>query len=109
MVLYQFNNICCNKEKTDFFNMSDEEFDCFANFFENANNFMKKIKLNRNGKFQIIDHELLGKQTVWDIFLNVKNKASIEKVVDLLADIHLKFPENIDKNKKKEVYEVNFC
>ena len=66
----------------------------------------KKIKLNRSGKFQILDQELLGKQTAWDIFLNVKNKSSIEKVVDLLADIHLKFHEQMDKTKKKEIYEV---
>lgn len=106
LVLYQFNKICCNKEKTDFFNLSEEEFDCFANFFKTANMLSKKIKLNRSGRFQILDQELLGKQTIWDIFLNVKNKASIEKVVDLLADVHLKFHEQMEKIKKKEIYEV---
>lgn len=107
LITYQFNEILCNHEKTDFFTVSQDEFDCFAVFFKAANKQAKKLRLLKSGRFIILDQDLLGKESLWNIFYNSKVKNTISKIVDLLTDIHLRLIEN-EKSKKKEIYEVIF-
>lgn len=102
-ILFQFNNILCDRQKTDFFNLCEEEFECFIYLFKIVNFYENKIKLMKNGKFYVVDIELSGKNDLWDIFLNTSSPQIIEGSINLLVNMHLQFSTNVDKRKKKEI------
>jgi len=99
---HQFK-IFCNKNNTDYFNLIEEEFECFTYLFKLVNHYEGKIKLSKTGKFSIIDFELIGKTDLWDIFLNTTSQRIIENSIDLLVDLHLQFNVSFERKKKKEI------
>lgn len=102
-MLHQFNNILCDKQQTDFFNLCEEEFECFSHLFKLVNYYEQKIKLTKAGKFLVVEIDLTGKNDLWDIFLNCNLPKIMNCAGELLVTMHLQFHTNVDRKKKKEI------
>lgn len=102
-IFHQFKDIFCNRNHTDYFNLLEEEFECFTYLFKLVNFYEQKIKLMKNGKFYILDIELIGKTDLWDIFLNTSSSQITDNSIELLVDLHLQFFTSVDRKRKKEI------
>ena len=52
------------------------------------------LLLEKNGqRLVVLNLNYDGKDEIWDIFLNVKNKKVIEKLCEVLSDLNLRFSE----------------
>ena len=99
-----FEKVVCNHKKLDFFNLNPEGFDCFATFFRLVNEANGKFRILRPKKIQIVNLDYDGKETLWSLFLNCRNDATIPLIVNLLVECNLKLGPNLE-SKKKEVWE----
>ncbi len=104
ILLEFFGKVISNPKKLDNANLSVEGFECFTNFFRLTNEFQKKFRTNRNGKFVVVDLDYAGRETLWDLFMNCKNEKTIEKIVALIVECIMSLGPNLEAN-NKEIWE----
>ena len=53
-------------------------------------------------KFRVCNLEWFGADDLWKIFKSATNKKVIQKLVDILTDLHLRLAPNLNKEKIKK-------
>lgn len=100
-----FEKIICNSKKLDFVTLSAEGFDCFSIFFNIVNEQEGKLKTIKSNKLQMLSLDYSGKETLWNMFLECKNEATLLKIVNLLCETNLRLSPMLEENKKQVMEE----
>lgn len=94
-----FINILSNKNKLDPENLSPEGFSCFNSYFKVINELEGNIRIGKNAAFKVLNLNYLGKQQLWDLFLTCKNRETLEQIVRLIVECHLKLDDSLEAQK----------
>ena len=105
LLSFQFKEIICNPALNDFRSMKEEAFALFTMFFLTVNGQERHLRVDKTGKVSnVATGSLLGLDVLWRIFEENINQKVIDRVSELLAELHLRVAAgngDID-NKRKE-------
>ena len=91
LLSFQFKEIICNPSLNDFRSMKEEAFALFTMFFLTVNGQERYLRVDKTGKVSnVATGSLLGLDVLWRIFEENINQKVIDKVSELLAELHLK-------------------
>lgn len=103
-VPYFFNEILCNKSKLDYQHLTHDGFFCFDSYFRLINQLDEKFKVGKSSNFKVVDLDFHGKKQLWDMFMVCENRETLDSIVNLIVECHLKLDESLSE-KKTQIWE----
>jgi len=110
LLFFHFKEILCNPAKNDFKNLKEDGFNHFYLFFVIVNMQDRMLRMDKSGKLSnVITQNVTGIQVLWQIFTENQNEKVIEKVIEVLSELHLRVAAiDGDFNSKRRESAENF-